>query len=304
MKKSTLSELALFLVAIFWGGGFVAVKDALDAISPFYMIAIRFFGAAAILALIFQRRLRCTRKHEIKGGVIIGILLFISFAFQTVGLQYTLPGKQAFLTGIYVIMVPFLYWLIKKQRPDNYSIAAAFLTLLGIGLITLHEGFRLNSGDWLTLLCDVFFALQIIAVDRYAKNCDTIILAIIQMFTSAALAFIFALIFEPFPGMIKINGLFSLGYLVIFSTMLAFLVQNVAQKYTAPTPAAIIMSLESVFGAIFSIIFLGEEFTLSKIIGCVIIFFAIILSETKLSFITKPKTTSLSGYHENNVGGD
>lgn len=283
IKKSIWAELALFLVAIMWGGGFVAVKDSLDHVGPITMVAIRFLGASLILALIFRKKLKSIRKKDVQGGVIIGSFLFAAFVLQTVGLQYTLPGKQAFLTGIYVIMVPFLYWMVKKKSPGLHSVLAAFLTLVGIGMITLQESFRLNTGDWLTLLCDVGFAAQIVAIDKYAADSDTVILAIIQMFTAAIMALIASLLFESWPATISSRGLFSLGYVVIFSTMLAFLLQNVAQKYVLPAPAAVILSLESVFGAIFSIIFLDEVFTSSKIIGCVIILIAIILAQTKIS---------------------
>lgn len=283
IKKRIWAELALLAVAIMWGGGFVGVKGSLDDVGPITMVAIRFLGASIILSLLFIKRLRHIRRHEMKGGLIIGCFLFIGFALQTIGLQYTLPGKQAFITGVYVIMVPFLYWLVKKKSPDSYSILAAILTLIGIGMITLQESFRLNSGDWLTLLCDVGFAAHIIAIDKYAADSDTVVLAIVQMYTAAFLALVCSLLFESWPETISPSGLLSLGYVVLFSTMLAFLLQNMAQKYVPPTSAAIILSLESVFGAFFSVIFMQEIFTSSKILGCAVILIAIILSQTKMS---------------------
>jgi drug/metabolite transporter (DMT)-like permease len=286
-KKSLLGDLSLFIVAIIWGGGFVAVKDALNSVTPFYIMALRLTCAAILLGLIFFKTIKKIDKQDIIGGSIVGIFLFTGFAAQTIGLQYTTAGKQAFLTTVYVVIVPFFSWKIDKKKPDFYSIFSTFLALIGIGFLNIGDGLTLNMniGDWLTLICAFLFAAHIIAVSHYAKKVDPIILSVVQMLFAGLVSLVCALIFEPKFAGISSGAFFSVFYLIVFSTMLAFLVQNVAQKYTHPNHVGIILCLESVFGAILSVLILKEIFTVYMIIGCVIIFVALIISETKLSFL-------------------
>lgn len=286
-KRTLLAEIALLFTTLIWGGGFVAVKDALNSITPLYMMAVRFLIASILMALFFFKTIRKTTRKDIFHGSIVGIFLFSGFATQTIGLQYTTVGKQAFLTATYVVIIPFFVWFVEKKRPDIYSIFSTILALSGIGFLNITEGFKLtmNFGDWLTLICAVFFAAHIVAISLYARKTNPIILSVTQMLFTGILSLISALIFEPkFNGISK-NGFISIFYLVVFSTMIAFLIQNVAQKYAHPSHVGVILCLESVFGAILSVIILHEVFTSHMILGCMIIFISIIISETKLSFI-------------------
>ena len=280
-KKSLYADLSMFIVAIIWGGGFVAVKDALNTITPFYIMTLRFLISAVLMCIIFFKRIKKITKKDIKSGSIVGVFLFLGFAFQTVGLKYTSAGKQAFLTGTYVIIVPFLYWIFTRKRPSKYSFIGAFLTLIGIGMISIQSTLSINLGDILTLICAVFFALQIIAIEIFTKNTDPIILTVTQLSLAAILSFICTIIFEPISQPLNGQALFSIVYLGVFSTMIAFIIQNVAQKYTYSTHAAIILSLESVFGLLLSVILLHEVLTFKMIIGCALIFIAIITTEVK-----------------------
>ena len=280
-KRYIIADISLLMVAIFWGGGFVAVKSALISnISPFYMIAIRFFLSAILLSIIFYKKLRKINMQEIIYGSILGVMLFLGFAFQTIGLQYTTPGKQAFLTATYVVIVPFLGWIINKKNPGRMAITSAIIALIGIGLLTL-KSLSINLGDSLTIICAVFFALHIVYVGLFSKKGDSIILSIVQIATAAIISFLFAIIFEKPIVAVSYEGYFSLFYLIIFSTMLAFLIQNVAQRFAKPAHTAILLSMESVFGTIFSVIFLGEALGTTMVIGYGIIFFSIIISEIK-----------------------
>lgn len=286
-RRSLLADISLFLVALVWGGGFVAVKDALDSITPFYIMALRLTGAAVLLALIFFKTMKNICKKDIIYGSIVGLFLFSGFTAQTIGLQYTNAGKQAFLTTVYVVIVPFLAWKVDKKRPDFYSFFSTILALIGIGFLNIGDSFSLNMniGDWLTILCAFLFAAHIISVAHYAKRANPIILSVIQMLFAGLLSLICALIFEPKFSGINQSAFFSVFYLIAFATAFAFVVQNVAQKYTHPNHVGVILCLESVFGAILSVIILKEVFTVNMVIGCVIIFLAIVISETKLSFI-------------------
>lgn len=288
-KKSIYADLSLLLVAFFWGGGYIAVKNALDNITPLYIMAGRFTLATVFLLLIFIKKIPSIKKKDLVLGSIEGFFLFAGFVAQTIGLQYTTVGKQAFLTGTNVIMVPFFAWAITKERPDCFSVVAAFLSLIGVGLLTLQEGLSINLGDGLTLICAGFFAAHIVSVGYFAKDSDPIILAIVQLGFVSLASIISALIFEPIPLNFNKDAFFAILYLAVFSTMFSFIIQNTAQRYTSSTHVAIILCLESVFGSILAVLILGDNLTLNMILGCLIIFMAIIISETKLKFLKKFK---------------
>jgi drug/metabolite transporter (DMT)-like permease len=287
-RKSLYADLSLLLVAIIWGSGFVVTKNALDHMGPYYLLALRFSLATILFSLVFFKRIKNANIKDIKSGIIVGIFLFGGFATQTVGLNYTTAGKQAFITATNVVMVPFIYWALSKKKPDNYDILGAILCFVGIGVLSLDGGTTINYGDFLTLICAVFFALHISSVGYFAKDSDALVLTVVQFATAAVLSIVCLLIFEP--GTIKIHQetIFPILYLGIISTLIAFLIQNVAQKYTTSTHTAIILSLESVFGSLLSLIFLKEPFTFRFLIGCLAILISVIISETKLKFL-KPQ---------------
>ncbi|MCY6484696.1 DMT family transporter [Clostridium aestuarii] len=287
-KKSILADMSLLLVAIVWGGGFVAVKDALDNIPPFCIVALRFIIATLLLCIVFWKKIRLVTKKDIKSGTVIGIFLFGGYATQTIGLQYTTAAKQGFLTATYVVIVPFLAWIVNKKRPDLYSIIAAFLTLIGIGMLSLQDSLHIGLGDSLTLVCAVFFAAQIIAISFYTETVDPIILTIVQLGVCGIISAVSALAFETIPKQIGTQSIMSVLYLGLFSTMLATIIQNIAQKYTYETHAAIILSMESLFGCILSVLLLGELFTIKMVFGSIFILAAVITAETKWNFL-KPK---------------
>lgn len=293
-KKSVIADFSLLLCAMIWGIGFVATDVALEEnISPYYMMVIRFSIAFVLLSIVFFKKFKSIKFKDIKAGVSVGGVLFIAFAAQTVGLQYTTPGKQSFITGVYVVIVPFLYWLINKKRPDKYSIIATFLCLIGTSFLTFNGSISISKGESLTLLCALFFALHLVLIGFYTNDIDPVVLTIMQMGTAAVCSLIAALIFETPPQNISSKGYMAVIYLGAVSTMIAFMIQNVAQKYTYATHAAIILCLETVFGSFFSVLLRGEIFTFKMVIGCIIIFIGIITAETKLSFIFKKTENSI-----------
>ncbi|NBI05546.1 DMT family transporter [Senegalia massiliensis] len=279
--------MALVLVAIIWGSGFVVTKNGLDNMTPLFMNAMRFIIASILMSVVFFKKLKTVNKSDIIAGAIIGSFLFSAFAAQTVGLQFTTASKQAFLTATNVVMVPFLFWFISKRKPHNLEILATFITLVGIGFLTLEGGVALNSGDLLTLLCALLFAAHITSIGHFAKKHDPIVLTILQFIFAAIFSIILAIPFEPINLDISGQGWFTVLYLGGVSTLIAFLIQNIAQKYTTSTHTAIILSLEAVFGTLFSILLLGELFTIKMVIGSAIIFVGIITAETKWEFLRK-----------------
>jgi len=290
-KKSLYADLSLLLVAIIWGSGFVVTKNALDVMTPFYIMGFRFIIAAVAVTLISFKRLRKATKLDIKAGIIVGFFMFLGFAFQTVGLKYTTAGVQAFITASNVVMVPFMYWILSKKRPDNFEMFGAFLCFVGIGILSLDKNLNIGVGEFLTFLCAIGYALQIVAVGHFAKEVDPFVLSTVQLYFAAILSFIIAILFEPKITVFTSDMLFPIFYLGIFSSMVAFLIQNIAQRHTSSTHAAIIMSLEAVFGSVFSILLLNDPVNIKFFIGCVAILLSVIASETKFEFLRKKTRT-------------
>lgn len=291
-KKSLYADLSLLLVAIIWGSGFVVTKNALDHIGPYYLLALRFTLATILFSLVFFKKIKNANMKDIKSGIIVGAFLFGGFATQTVGLNYTTAGKQAFITATNVVMVPFIYWALSKKKPDNYDILGAVLCFVGIGILSLEGGTTINYGDFLTFICAIFFALHISSVGYFAKDSDALVLTVVQFATAAVLSIICLLIFEPGPVRVHQEAIYPILHLGVLGTLVAFLIQNVAQKYTTSTHTAIILSLESVFGSLLALIFLKEPFTYRFLIGCFSILMAVIISETKLNFLKPHKSIS------------
>ena len=290
-KKSLYADLSLLLVAIIWGSGFVVTKNALDVMTPFYIMGFRFIIAALAITLISFRRLKKATKLDIKAGIIVGFFMFLGFAFQTVGLKYTTAGVQAFITASNVVMVPFMYWILSKKRPDNFEMFGAILCFVGIGVLSLDNNLNVGVGEFLTFLCAIGYALQIVSVGYFAKDVDPFVLSTVQLYFAAILSFIIAIIFEPKITVITSEMIFPIFYLGIFSSMIAFLIQNIAQGHTSSTHAAIIMSLEAVFGSVFSIMLLNDPVNFKFFIGCIAILLSVVASETKFEFLGHKKRT-------------
>ncbi|MDW8801437.1 DMT family transporter [Clostridium sp. A1-XYC3] len=279
--KALMADIALLIVAIIWGGGFIAGKIALFTMTPFYLLSFRFLCSGLLLGIIFFKKMKTIDRKSVISGIILGLSLYIGQTLQTIGLKYTTAGKQAFLLASYTIIVPFISWIIVKKKPDIYSFFAGLLTLIGIGLLSLQGGLSISYGDSLSLMFAVVFAFQIVLIGIYVKNINPIHLTTVQLLIAGTLTLISALIFEPSIKSVTTDAVLSIGYLVIFNTTIAFLVQNIAQKYTSDTHASIIISLESVFGFLLSIVLMKEVVTLRMIVGCILIFTAVIVSKTK-----------------------
>lgn len=288
-KQGLLADLSLLLVAIIWGSGFIVIKNALDFIDPIYMTFLRFTMASIVMGIIFFKNMRKMKMDDLKAGIIIGIFMFLAFITQTIGLKYTTPGKQAFLTASNVVIVPFLLWFLIGDKPGKFDVIAAILGFAGIGVLSLDDTLTMGYGDRLTLICAVFFALHMISIGKFSKEHDPIVLSVVQFGVVGLLSFIACLVMKiPFKPL-DMDIVKSISYMGIVTTIIAFGIQNVAQKYVTSTHAALILSLESVFGALFSILVGIDKMNIQFLIGCIAIFIAIIIAETKLNFIFKEK---------------
>ncbi len=278
-KKALLSDVSLLFVAIVWGGGFVAVKDALGTVTPMVLMAIRFVIAAVVVYCALFGWIGKIDRTDLKKGAVVGTILFLAFAAQTYGLQYTTASKQGFLTAVYVVVVPLLSWLIYKKRPGLKALIGSGLTIIGIGFISLQGGFSINIGDVLTLVCAVLFAGHIISIEYFAKDMSVFKLAFLQIGIAAVWFVVTALATEPIPATLSFRAWAAILFLAILSTFACFTVQTIAQKYTSSSHASIILSLESVFAAFFGVLILKETMSLFMIMGCILIFVAILVIE-------------------------
>jgi drug/metabolite transporter (DMT)-like permease len=291
-KTGLAAGAGLLFATILWGGGFVAVKDSLDIIPPIYMIAIRFALAGMFLSAVFFRKLRQMTRSTLRTGIILSFFLFLAYTFQTVGCVYNTAGKNAFHTTVFVILVPLVNWALSKRNPGAHVFTAAALAVAGIGLLSLNDDLTINKGDILTLVCGFWYAVHIVFIARFTQkqNEDPITLTVLQMIFCSVFAWILAPFYDgsfPVQAVTTLRPVLSLLYMAIFPSGIAFLLQNVGQKYLSPSTAALLLSTESVFGAIFSAILLGESMNTRMIFGCGLLFFAVILSETKFAFLTR-----------------
>lgn len=276
--KKYLAIFGLVLVTIIWGGGFVASDMALESLTPFQIMTIRFFLGTVILGGISLPGVKQIKKEEVWAGFFMGCALFSAFALQIIGLQYTTPSKNAFLTATNVVMVPFIAFLVHKKLIGARGIIGAVMAIVGVGVLSLNESFSLGVGDALTLAGAVGFAFQIFLTGEFASKYRVTVLNSVQMATAFVLSAGFLLVMGQVSVRATSTGWLSVLYLGVISTALTYLLQTNCQKYVDETKAAIILSMESVFGTLFSVILLHEHVTLRMIAGCVLILAAVILS--------------------------
>lgn len=280
MSKSTLGKSALFFIALIWGTSFVIMKNVLDGIPVLWLLSFRFILSSLILLAVSARKIWSVSRECLKGSVILGLLLGSAYIVQTFGLYYTTPGKNAFLTCTYCVLTPFASWILYKTRPSLKNLLAAAICLAGIGCVSLDAGFdNINIGDVLTLACGILYALQIAVMAKYVSTGDPILISGIEFGTAGLLCLVLALLFQEPPEAIPAGSLFSLLYLAVVCTCLCFLLQTWGMKYTPPATAGILMSLESVFGVIISVIFYHEVLTPVLLLGFALIFFAVVYNE-------------------------
>lgn len=291
-KKDFLGRLALFATALIWGTSFVIMKGTLDSIGALWVLALRFSIATLLLMLFSLKKVKLMSKSALKGSVLMGICLAAAYIIQTYGLMYTTPGKNAFLTATYCVLVPFMAWGIYRRKPGTANIIAALLCISGIGFVSLSSGFHdVNIGDILTLCCGVFYALQIIMMEQYEPESDALSISTIQFAAAAVVCWIGALLFEKAPAGVEASAWANIAYLSVMCTAVCFFLQAWGMKYTPSAPAAVIQTFESVFGALISVLFFDEPMTLKLFTGFTLIFVSVIISETNPKFSRIKKTS-------------
>lgn len=306
MKKQYKADLSLLGVTIGWGASFILTKNTLDTLSTFNFLAIRFLIAFTISSLIFYKKMIRIDKNTIKYGSLIGFILFVGYALQTVGLNYTSASKSAFITGFTVVLVPIVSALYLKKMPEWFAILGAIMALIGLGFLTLNGSLGLNNGDLYTLIAAFFFAMHIIKVGEYTVEVDSISLAIIQIGTVGILSLIISLALENLGIPREFGVWVNILILSLVCTAGAFIVQNAAQKYTTPTHTALIYTGEPVFAAIFAYLISGEILSTKGIFGGVLILMGMLIAEVNFvniaSVIKKGDKKKVTERKENYIG--
>ncbi len=279
--KQYIGDGMLLITALVWGSGFVVTAIALEYISAYQVMAGRFVLATLILIVLFGYKFKKMTRAVLWKGAVIGTFLFIGFALQTVGLEYTTPSKNAFLTALNVVIVPVIAFLIYKRKIARFEMIGSVLAIVGIGFLSLQGSLTMNFGDTLSLACAVAFAFDIFYTNRFVQKEDAISLTIVQFIIASLLSVVTVLFQGDIPTTFEKEAVYSVVYLAIFSTTIAYLFQNIAFRYTTATKGAIILSMESFFGMVLSVIFLHEVVTGRMVTGAVLIMAAILIAEVK-----------------------
>ena len=292
-----MGPLLLLLTTFIWGTAFLAQKIGGEAIGPFAMTAYRnILGAFFLLGVIAFRKFSGKSSSDglmrssVIAGVFCGLPLAAAMATQQIGIGYTTPGISAFLTTNYVLFVPLLFAALTRQLPRWYVIVGAFLALCGTYFICLGGGeetvaLGIGRGEAWTLLCALLFSVQMLVVDHFAKRCDLLVMSAVQLATAAVVTFPF--VFTPEetallgPGLLPpLKAIWPLVYCGVFSSGIAYTLQNYGQARTSAGLAAILLSLESVFGALSGYVVLGDRMSAVQFSGCALVLAAVIFTQT------------------------
>lgn len=287
-----MGRLVLLGASLIWGSSFFVMKNSVAQVPVLLLLAFRFTVGFVLLSLIFHKRWRGLRRQTVLRGFACGAAYAAAYLLQTYGLQDTTPGKNAFLTAIYCVLSPFLAWVLFRKRVAGRNWLAAVLCLAGIGLVSLDADLSMGRGDALTLLGGVMFAVHLVFLSGWGEQDDPVMMAVVQMGTSAACCWAGALLTSQAAlTALPASALPELIYLAVFATTLAGLMQNVGQSVTPAAQSAILLSFESVFGVMFSCMVGQDVLTPRLLLGFAVIFTSVILGETQLTLPRKERAS-------------
>jgi drug/metabolite transporter (DMT)-like permease len=285
--RAVASALALILVALLWGTSYAVVKDIIATVPPFTLMLCRFGLSTLLLAAFHGPRLKRVSLRHLRNSAWIGLFLVLEYVCQILGIRFTTAINQSFLVGVCVIFVPLLAWLLSGSRPDGFALGGALLALLGIGLLTLNGSLAMNKGDLLSLLASIFVACHMVAIEKLGRDGDPIASTLVQFAVTTLAFLVLTGSFESFTFTLAARHWRALAYLAAVSTVIAFTLQNVAQKHLSSTSTALILSLEPAFGGIFAVLYLHERPTLKMAAGCLVILVGIVTEETRWRFLRR-----------------
>ena len=276
VNTKTLAVLALVAVTAIWGSTFVIIKDAITTVDPSDFLFIRFLMASLVLVALCWKRLLQAGRSGALVGLGIGAVYGLAQLLQTWGLASTSASVSGFLTGAYVVLTPFVAWLVVRSRVTGRTVLASVIALVGIGVLSL-TGFAMGGGEALTLLSAVVYALHIVLVGRFAQHLDTLAFTTFQMLGITVMVGVLAI-----PGGVPVPTSASVWGAILYTALLASIgvlfLQSWAQRYVAAAATAVVMALEPIFATLFAIGFGGETLTLRLVLGGALILGAILLS--------------------------
>lgn len=291
MKRSRMADFSLLLVAMMWGCTFLIVQNAVKVLPPLAFNSIRFTGAALLLALItfifYRKEWKQLSFRMVRDSLLLGLFLFMGYGFQTMGLLYTTTSNTGFITGLSVVLVPFLSLALLKHAISRYTWFSAALAAVGLYLLTFTgSALSLNKGDALILLCAIAFALQVAYTGVYAPHYPALPLATLQLAFVGLFSIVASLIFEgvaPLAHSAELikdpDVLWALLISIGPTSAFAFWIQTACQKYTTPSRVAIIYATEPVFAVLTGLAFGGETLGMSALLGCGCILGAMLMAE-------------------------
>lgn len=282
--SSLRADLSLVAISFIWGATFVIVKDALEDVSTLLFLSLRFSFATVLLFAVFRRRHARAPldRRSFQGGLLCGTFLFLGYGFQTTGLRFTTASRSAFITGLYIVIVPLLASLLARRGPRRLELAAVAAAVAGTALLTSSAaGFGINAGDLMTLVCAFAFSAHIVAVAHWTHKMDHEWLSLLQVGAVAAWSLAtFGWLETPHlewtPRLI-----FALAATGMLATALSFSLYTWAQRHTTATRAALIFALEPVFAGLVAWLYAGEAWTRGSLAGAALILIAILLVELK-----------------------
>lgn len=287
-KPSALqAELLLVLVTLLWGGTFLLTKNALDVVPPFAFTAIRFGIALVVMFVLFGKRLRALSLRETGQGTWLGVLYGVGFSLQTIGLQYTTVARSSFITGSLVVMVPIAYWLTERRRISLFQKIGIFIAAIGLWIFTNPSGGEINTGDILTFISAMCWALYVCYLDKAAGviPADGAFNLTVRLVTlQFAVTFIFGMAgwaaIETFSFGLNSGAIAALLYSALFASVIATILQTHFQPRTTPVKAALIFALEPIFASAIMVIATGVQLEVKELIGGFFIVAGVLLGET------------------------
>lgn len=289
-KNKLTGNFFLLITSLIWGSAFVAQRVGMDYVGPLTFTAVRFWLAVAalfpVMLILNKKKLleppkesgEDGKKTLLKGGLACGVILFTASVFQQFGLVFTTAGKAGFITALYIVLVPLL-GLFLRHRPGAKSWMGVFVGTIGLYFLTITESLTIDKGDFIVLIGAFFWATHVLVIDRFTPFVDGVKLSIIQFTVCGVLGTIAMFIFER-PSLEGIlSAAIPILYAGVMSAGVGFTFQILGQRHTSPTVASLILSLESVFSAVFGFILLREIMSGRELLGCALLFGAVIISQ-------------------------
>ncbi len=288
-NRKLRGSLLLMITAMIWGLAFVAQSVAADLVSPMTFNGIRFLLASAEVFLLKPflekyLKIECQESDSrlIRAAIVAGLVLITASGLQQAGIRYTTAGKAGFITSFYVVLVPFAGLLFLHRKSAVNIWIAVGIACIGLYLLSSPEKGELQFGDFLELLCAICFTVHILIIDQIAGNLNPIRFCAFQYLTAGLVGILYGLLFEPVSVLLLVKAMPSILYAGLFSAGLGYTLQAVGQRDADPAVASVILSLESVFSALFGFWILGETMNRAELLGCVLMFTAVLLSQIEM----------------------